>query len=188
MRTAQHGFIQGYNAQVAVSVPEGPIGCAGVSLVVAAQVVGQTNDMLQLEPMGEAAIKNLGTVPSRVLVDTGYDNTRQIIGLEERHGLQVLCPPARSARAKAGHVSRYRWDRQRHEARQVMRERFKEPTQRALHKRRGTSVEPAIGIVKNAIGFDRFRLRGIKKAGIEWTLVCLAFNCRRLAAAKSQWN
>jgi hypothetical protein len=189
MPTAQHHFIQGYNAQMALSVPEkGACGAATVSLIVAAEVVRQTNDILQLEPISEAAIKNLGETPSTVLVDTGYDNTRQILSLEERHGLRVLCPPAKSARAGKGRVSRYRWDRRRHQARQVMRERFKDPVQQALHRRRGTSVEPAIGIVKNAIGFDRFRLRGIKKAGIEWTLVCLAFNCRRLAAAKPRWN
>jgi transposase/IS5 family transposase len=185
MPTAQQGYIQGYNAQVAVSVPE-PSGSVG--LIVAAEVVREANDMLQLEPMSEAAIENLQEAPSRVLADTGYDNTRQILGLEERHGLQVLCPPARNARLKAGHVSRYRWDRQRYQARQNMRHRLQEPEAKALYKRRGTSVEPAIGIVKNAIGFNRFRLRGLEKVGIEWTLVSLAFNCRRLAAAKPQWN
>ena len=43
-------------------------------------------------------------------------------------------------------------------------------TQHPLFTLTGTSVEPAIGIVKNAIGFDHFRLRGQKKAAIEWTL------------------
>jgi len=187
--TAQHIFLQGYNAQMALSVPgEGACGGPGVSLIVAAEVVRQANDILQLEPISEAAIENLAEPPASVLVDTGYDNTRQILSLEERHGLRVLCPPAKSARAKPGHVSRYRWDRQRHEARQAMRKRFEDPVERALYKRRATSVEPAFGIVKNAMGFDRFRLRGLEKAGIEWTLVSLAFNCRRLAAAKAKWN
>lgn len=183
--TAQHGFIQGYNAQVALSVPEGS---GGVSLIVAAEVVRDTNDILQLEPMSEAAIENLQEAPARVLADTGYDNMRHILSLEGRHGLQVLCPPARNARAKAGHVSRYRWDRQRHAARKAMRERLKQPFEQTLYRRRSTSVEPAIGILKNAIGFNRFQMRGLEKAGAEWTLASLAFNCRRLAAAKAKWN
>ena len=158
-----------------------------MSLIVAAEVVRATNDMLQLEPMSQGAVENLQAIPHTVLVDTGYDHTRQILGVEERYGLRVLCPPARSARAQEGHVSRDRWDRQRHEARQAMRARFQHPAAQALYARRQTSIEPAIGIVKNAMGFSRFRLRGLQKVRLEWTLVSLAFNCRRLAAA-AKWN
>jgi transposase len=185
MPSKQQGFIQGYNAQMAVSVPEDS---SGIGLIVAAEVVREANDMLQVEPMGQRAIENLQEVPKRVLVDTGYDNTRQILGLEQGYGLEVLCPPARNVRAKAGHISRCRWDRQRREVRMAMRRRLETPENRAIYSRRSTSVEPAFGIVKNAMGFDRFRLRGLKKAGIEWTLVALAFNCRRLAATRIQWN
>lgn len=176
----KNGFIQGYNAQLALSV--GGAG-SGVSLIVAAEVVRETNDLRQLEPMSQAAVENLQAIPRTVLVDTGYDNTRQILEVEARYGLRVLCPPARSARAQEGHVSRYRWDRQRHQARQAMRARFQHPETQALYARRQTSIEPAIGIVKNAMGFSRFRLRGLQKVRLEWTLVSLAFNCRRLAAA-----
>lgn len=185
MPTRQQGFIQGYNGQIAVTVPENP---GEIGLIVAAQVVQEANDMLQIEPMAEKAIENLEQVPRRVLVDTGYDNTRQILGLEQRHGLEVFCPPARNAKTKPGHFSRSRWDRRRKEARMEMRERLKKPENRAIYKRRSTSVEPAFGIVKNAMGFGRFRLRGVEKANIEWTLMALAFNCRRLASAKIQWN
>ena len=185
MPTRQQGFIQGYNAQIAMTVPESP---GEIGLIVAAEVVSEVNDMLQLEPMAEKAIENLGQAPQRMLVDTGYDNTRQILGLKERHGLEVFCPPARNAKAKPGHVSRSRWDRQRKEARREMRERLELPENRAIYNRRSTSVEPGFGIVKNAMGFSRFRLRGLNKASTEWTLVALAFNCRRLAAANIQWN
>lgn len=190
MPTKQQGFIQGYNAQIAVNVPQnhGEIG-----LIVAAEVMQETNDMLLLEPMAEKAIENLRQVPGCVLVDSGYDNTRQILGLEQRHGLEVFCPLADNAKAKPGHhclPSRWdrHWDRQRKEARMKMRGRMEKPENRALYNRRSTSVEPAFGIVKNAMGFGRFRLRGVKKANIEWTLVALAFNCRRLASAKIEWN
>jgi hypothetical protein len=31
-----------------------------------------------------------------------------------------------------------------------------------------------------AMGFRRFSMRGDEKAGLEWTLVCLAYNLKRL--------
>ena len=43
----------------------------------------------------------------------------------------------------------------------------------ALYKMRKQTVEPVFGIIKNAIGFRRFSLRGIGKAATEWTLVTL---------------
>ena len=36
------------------------------------------------------------------------------------------------------------------------------------------------GILKSALGFRQFLLRGVKKVSLEWELVCLAYNVRRL--------
>ena len=175
----EHGFLQGYNAQLAVSVAAP----GELSLITAAQVCAEANDIQQLEPMADQVVANLGHAPQTLLLDKGYDNTRQILEVEARHGSEVLCPPVQIAQKKQGTKRRYRWDRQRHEARERMRARLADPVRQALLRRRGTSVEPAFGIVKNAMGFQRFRLRGLAKVQTEWTLVSLAFNCRRLAAA-----
>lgn len=40
-------------------------------------------------------------------------------------------------------------------------------------------MEPVIGIIKEAMGFRQFSLRGELAAAGEWGLVCLAFNQRR---------
>jgi len=45
---------------------------------------------------------------------------------------------------------------------------------------RKQTVEPVFGIIKEAMGFRRFLLRGLEKVRGEWQLVCLAYNCRRL--------
>ena len=45
---------------------------------------------------------------------------------------------------------------------------------------RKTTVEPTIGLIKTALGFRRFSLRGLAKVKLEWELVALAFNCRRI--------
>lgn len=47
-------------------------------------------------------------------------------------------------------------------------------------KKRKQTVEPMFGIIKNAIEYNRFRLRGLLNAATEWSLVALAYNCRRI--------
>ena len=51
---------------------------------------------------------------------------------------------------------------------------------RARYKLRQQTVEPVFGIIKEAMGFRRFSLRGLAKVSLEWTLVALAYNVRRL--------
>ena len=45
-------------------------------------------------------------------------------------------------------------------------------------------MEPVFGIVKEAMGFRRFLLRGLTKVEGEWALVTLAYNCKRLHRLK----
>lgn len=61
-----------------------------------------------------------------------------------------------------------------------MRQRLKTRAGKALYKLRQQTVEPVFGILKAAVGFRQFLLRGAEKVSLEWTLVCLAYNLRRL--------
>ncbi len=61
-----------------------------------------------------------------------------------------------------------------------MKARLDQDDARTLYKRRKQTVEPVFGIIKSAMGFTRFHLRGIHNVTAEWTLVALAYNCRRL--------
>jgi hypothetical protein len=63
---------------------------------------------------------------------------------------------------------------------EVMRHRLKATAGKTLYKLRQQTVEPVFGIIKSVLGFWEFRLRGHKKASTEWTLVCLAYNLKRL--------
>jgi IS5 family transposase len=56
---------------------------------------------------------------------------------------------------------------------------------RTRYKKRKQTVEPVFGIIKSAMGFARFRLRGIQKVAAEWLLIALAYNCRRLHNMRS---
>ena len=50
----------------------------------------------------------------------------------------------------------------------------------AIYRLRKLTVEPVIGIIKEVLGFRQFSLRGLSAAAGEWSLVCLAFNLKRL--------
>jgi len=45
---------------------------------------------------------------------------------------------------------------------------------RARYKLRQQTVEPVFGIIKEAMGFRRFPMRGLAKVSLKWTLVVLA--------------
>ena len=51
----------------------------------------------------------------------------------------------------------------------------------ALRKQRSIEVETVFGDIKYNMNFRRFMLRGLKKVEIEWGLVCMAHNLRKLA-------
>ena len=122
----------------------------------------------------------LGSVQT-ILADKGYDNSQQIAEVEARTGAVVLCPPQEPPeRAQA---SRYaprplRAERLRRRAR--MRTRLATPEGRALYRKRNIS-EAQFAMIKRAMGFTEFHLRGHAKVSLEWMLVCLAANCRKLS-------
>lgn len=45
--------------------------------------------------------------------------------------------------------------------------------------------EPVFGIIKQAMAFRQFLLRGLEKTTGEWQLVALAYNFRRLHVLKA---
>jgi len=61
-----------------------------------------------------------------------------------------------------------------------MAEKLKTPAGRKIYRQRASTVEPVFGIIKAALGFRQFLLRGLKKVSGEWNLVCLAYNLKRL--------
>jgi hypothetical protein len=67
-----------------------------------------------------------------------------------------------------------------------MRHRLQTRAGRALYRLRQQTVEPVFGIIKEALGFRRFSLRGMAAVELEWTLVCLAYNLCRLHRLQPQ--
>lgn len=64
--------------------------------------------------------------------------------------------------------------------RRAMRAKLETEDAKKLYARRKQTVAPVFGIIKSAIAFTRFQLRGLANVAAEWTLIALAHNCRRL--------
>ena len=109
------------------------------------------------------------------------------IGRVSERGVEVYCAVAAEAA-----LARRRYDFRPVEGRResprepkderllAMKEKLASEAGRAIYARRATSVEPAFGIIKRALGFRQFLLRGERQVSGEWTLVALAYNCKRL--------
>jgi hypothetical protein len=66
----------------------------------------------------------------------------------------------------------------------ALRHRLKTAEGKAHYAKRNSTVEPVFGIIKHVIGLRHFMLRGLKAVQGEWTLVCIAFNLKRLHIPK----
>ena len=71
-------------------------------------------------------------------------------------------------------------------AQEQMAHRLKTVLGQMLYRLRKQTVEPVFGIIKEVMGFRRFSLRGREKVSLEWTLVCLSYNLKRLFTLKNQ--
>ena len=63
---------------------------------------------------------------------------------------------------------------------EAMAHRLKTPEGRKVYALRKQTPEPVFGIIKSAIGFRQFSLRGLDKARGEWSLVTMAWNIKRM--------
>ena len=70
------GFVQGYNAQVAVDTKH--------QVVVAYDVVQDRNDSHQLVPMANKIKENLGKAPKKMTTDAGYWNESEIRKIQDK--------------------------------------------------------------------------------------------------------
>ena len=174
------GFEQCYNAQAAVEVES--------RLIVGQRVSDAPNDRQQLVPSLAAIAAAAGPV-SEALIDSGFLSEAAVRAIEtradgtpsgvrvlaalgrERHGRRVADLEKKAAPPEP--ASDAPWA-------EHMAHRVATKAGRARYKLRQQTVEPIFGIIKAAMGFRAFRLRGLAGAATEWTLVTLAYNLRRL--------
>lgn len=167
------GYVQGYNAQIAVD--------AQSQVIVMAAITQENPDNQHLMPMVEELERELGELPAKLLIDAGYFSEAQIRAVEAK-GMVVYCPPdpwrvtenSPCPRGRPPLGERFT---------QFMRRRVRSRRGRAEYRWRKVSVEPVFGQIKQGRGLRQFLLRGKAKVGAEWKLWCLTHNLRKLHAA-----
>lgn len=183
MPTADGGFEQAYNAQASVDIT--------TMLIVGQHVCQNTNDKQEVAP----ALAVLAELPddlghiTRAAADSGYfsqSNTQCF----ETAGIEPYMPTARQHHNPTLD-ERFPKENEENEVAKAdavkdstpvtaMAQRMKTEVGRKFYALRKSTVEPVFGIIKEVMGFRRFMLRGLTSVQGEWTLVCLAFNLKRL--------
>jgi transposase len=180
----QH-FEQAYNAQAAVDQ---------AMLIVGERVSVAANDKQELVPTAAAISPVVVAEVKAVLVDSGFYSEAAVQAVEQKpdgtpSGLTVyaavekhshhktvadLLPPSEPA-APGPEAT----------AKEIMAQRLKTKAGKALYTLRKQTVEPVFGIIKEVMGFRRFLLRGRAKVSLEWTLVCVSYNLKRMFTLKN---
>jgi len=180
----QH-FEQAYNAQAAVDL---------AMLIVGERVSVAANDKQELVATAAAISPVVVEEVKAVLADSGFYSEAAVQALEEKPagtptGVTVYAaveklshhktvadllpqPPPAAPGPEAS-------------AKETMSYRLKTDTGKALYKFRKQTVEPVFGIIKEVMGFRRFLLRGREKVSLEWTLVCVSYNLKRMFTLKN---
>ena len=174
-RSDAHEYRQAYNAQAVV--------CAeGSQLILATGVAATTADAPSFAA-AVLAMENTVGLPETVLADTGFASAPAVAALEGR-GIEPLVAIGRT---QPHRPYDFRPPPEPKKERRItepwriaMKAKLETDDAKALYAKRKQTVEPAFGIIKSAMGFVRFHLRGLRNAATEWTLVALAYNCRRL--------
>jgi transposase len=167
------GFDQHYNAQVAVEQTS--------LLIVATSLSNHANDKHEAEPTLAALSPDLGQAEA-VALDNGYFSQTTLQACQKR-GLEAYIATGREPHQRSwlsffAQLPQPPPD----DASAMLKMAFKLQTQvgQAIYRLRKCTVEPVIGIIKEVLGFRQFSLRGLTAAAGEWSLVCLAFNLKRL--------
>ncbi len=174
------GFVQAYNAQASVD--------GETMLIVAEHVSQKTNDKQEVEPALDELEKlpeTLGKV-KRAGLDTGYFSADNVDSLNE----QTIEPFISSGRQS--HNQRLE-ERLADEPQapenptpvEAMQHQMKTKQGKEFYAKRKSTVEPVFGIIKEIMGFRHFMLRGLEAVEGEWTLICMAYNLKRLCVLNS---
>jgi transposase len=164
------GFVQAYNAQVAVDERQ---------LIVGHAVTQETNDKKQLLPMITTIERQSGDTPTQLLADAGYCSDPNLTALatttidayistrKQKHGERPGPCPRGPLPTTATIVDR-------------MSRKLHAKAGAAVYAARKGIVEPVIGQIKHARGFRQFLLRGFENVQGEWSLVCTTHNILKL--------
>jgi hypothetical protein len=163
------GYLQGYNAQLAVSDDH---------LILATDISTDTNDMQLFPGMLDQTVASVATHLGAaeigiVLADAGYSTH------------EALTHPGPDRLIATGRVPDQPSQTGKDPAMAAMAKRLADGSpDRRTYARRQATVEPVIGQLKDGIGLRRFSRRGKEAAKHELAFAALAFNLHRLALTR----
>jgi transposase len=176
-KNKREGSTQSYNAQAVVDT--------GSRLIVGRCLSGCPSDAGQLEPDLQSIPAGLGQ-PSAALADGGFVDRKVFARLGRQSPALALYVSVHSEDAPAERRYDYRPPDKLKPPKKItdpallaMADKLKAPAGKKIYRQRASTVEPVFGIIKAALGFRQFLLRGIKKVTGEWNLICLAYNFKR---------
>jgi transposase len=166
------GFLQAYNAQIAVD--------EGHQIIVAAALSNQGPDVEYFAPMLRRVVHNCDAVPERVTADSGYFSAENV-AFAERMGSEpfISVGKQRNDGDLEPMAPTPQWATP---TRIAMRAALATATGRAVYARRKAVVEPVFGQIRTR-GFQHVSFRGLFKNRCEWLFVCLAHNLLKLFRA-----
>ena len=166
--SGERGFVQAYNAQIAVD--------SAAQIIVAAELTQQPIDRQQLLPMVKSLRSTAQGTPTTITADAGYWDTTSLSD-PALSGIEMLVapdakpqPPGTPLPPNAPRsLEAFR-----------MRETLATQEGKARYALRQTTVEPVFGQIKETRGIRRFRLRGLLNVTSEWKLICATHNLLKL--------
>lgn len=174
------GYVQGANGQTVVTEEQ---------IIIAAEVTNQENNINQLHPMVQKAQENITAIAPNetqtikaVLADAGYASDKNLAAIEP-DGPEYLVATKKDwkqrketaeASPPRGRIPKAMTLRQRME-RKLLTQRG-----RKLYKKRGQTVEPVFGQIKDCRGIRHFMRRGLEACAQEWKLICATHNLLKL--------
>jgi hypothetical protein len=174
----RRGWVQGYNAQLVVTPQQ---------IILASEVTTEANDVRQLQPMrGEAqAMVELllgeDVVFGAAAADAGSWSEENAANQTEECALFIATCQDRTQRAelRAAALPRRRMPKGL-SARQRMQRTLRTKQGRTLYAKRGVSVEPVIGQMKDRQGAGQVSRRGLGACRGEWRLHAAVHSLRKL--------
>lgn len=173
-------FEQCFNAQAGVEVES--------MLIVGNYVTDHANDKLELMPNLER-IEASGFKVETVLADTGYYSD-EAVQAAKTNGIEALVAVGKGSHGRTLEdilgETKDETPPANATPKQIMAAQLKNKKGSDLYRLRKQTVEPVFGIIKQAMGFRQFLMRGKENVSIEWNLVCTAYNIKRIFTLKKQ--
>lgn len=170
MKTS-NGFNQCYNGQAAVNDD---------MIIVGAYCNAHVNDKQEFIPSIDSVPSELGEV-SVAVADTGYFSEDNIKDSQNKGVMPIISTAREKHNTYLENIFNNKTcDDEAKTPTGLMNKVLKSEEGKSSYRKRKQTVEPVFGIIKEILGFRRFSLRGEFETDCEWSLVCTAYNLKKL--------